>query len=254
MALVSIPATVCRWMPVVRSGVQNVRKILIKFVMLMGLVWSGVVLGAEAAPETVVRQTSDRVLALIEDGKVYINEDPDRFYRAVHDVLEPVVAFDAFARGVMGPFWKEATDAQKTRFIETFKWGLLRTYSAALTEFSDGKVVVIEPDKPPRTADRRDVKMEIRTDKGDVYPVVYAMALDPQSRWRVRNLVVGGVNIGLTYQNQFRSAMRDPKYAGSMDKVIDSWATVVEAEKAKATDAVKPANDETGAVIKAGAA
>lgn len=217
------------------------RKFLIKIVMLMGLVASGVVLAADASPEAVVRQSADKVLALIEDGKVYIKEDPDRFYRAVHDVLEPVVAFDAFARGVMGPFWKEATDAQKTRFIETFKWGLLRTYSAALTEFSDGEVVVIEPDKPPRTPERRDVKMEIRTDKGDVYPVVYAMALDPQSHWRVRNLVVGGVNIGLTYQNQFRSAMRDPKYAGSMDKVIDSWATVVEAEKAKATDAVKPA-------------
>ena len=224
------------------------RKILINIVLLMGLMISGVVFAAEASPEAVVRQSADKVLALIESGKVYIKEDPDRFYRAVHDVLEPVVAFDAFARGVMGPFWKEATDAQKTRFIETFKWGLLRTYSAALTEFSDGEVVVIEPDKPPRVPERREVKMEIRTDKGDVYPVLYAMALDPQSQWRVRNLVVGGVNIGLTYQNQFRSAMRDPKYAGSMDKVIDSWATVVAAEKAKATDAVKPA----GSVSEAG--
>lgn len=219
------------------------RKILINMVMLFGLGASGALLAAQASPEAVVRQSADKVLALIEDGKGYINEDPDRFYRAVHDVLEPVVAFDAFARGVMGPFWKEATDAQKTRFIETFKWGLLRTYSAALTEFSDGEVVVIEPDKPPRVPERREVKMEIRTEKGDVYPVVYAMALDPQSQWRVRNLVVGGVNIGLTYQNQFRSAMRDPKYAGSMDKVIDSWATVVAAEKAKATDAVKPASN-----------
>lgn len=188
---------------------------------------------ADAGPESVVRSTSDKVLVLIEEGKSYIQEDPDRFYRAVHDVLEPVVAFDAFARGVMGPYWREATPAQRTRFIETFKWGLLRTYSAALTEFSDGDVVVLDPDKPPRTPDRRDVRMEIRTSKGDVYPVMYAMALDARSQWRVRNLVVGGVNIGLTYQNQFKSAMRDPKYGGSMDRVIDGWATVVEAEKSK---------------------
>lgn len=214
-------------------------------ILLIGLI-PIVASAADASPEVVVRQTSDRVLELIEEGKTYIKEDPDRFYRAVHDVLEPVVAFDAFARGVMGPFWREATDAQKTRFIETFKWGLLRTYSAALTEFSDGEVVVLEPDRPARTPDRREVKMEIRTDKGDVYPVVYAMALDGQSQWRVRNLVVGGVNIGLTYQNQFRSAMRDPRYAGSMDKVIDGWATVVETEKAKAADGVKPVTTEAG--------
>ncbi len=199
----------------------------------MLLVGAMIAHAADSGPEAVVRTASDRVLVLIEDGKAYIKEDPDRFYRAVHDVLEPVVAFDAFARGVMGPFWREATPAQRTRFIETFKWGLLRTYSAALTEFSDGDVVVLDPDKPPRTPDRRDVRMEIRTSKGDVYPVMYAMALDDKTQWRVRNLVVGGVNIGLTYQNQFKSAMRDPKYGGSMDKVIDGWATVVEAEKAK---------------------
>lgn len=200
---------------------------------LLGIGAATALRAADTGPESVVRATSDRVRGLIEEGKTYIEEDPDRFYRAVHDVLEPVVAFDAFARGVMGPFWREATPVQRTRFIETFKWGLLRTYSAALTEFSDGDVVVLDPDKPPRTPDRRDVRMEIHTSKGDVYPVVYAMAIDDQSRWRVRNLVVGGVNIGLTYQNQFKSAMRDPKYGGSMDRVIDSWATVVEAEKAR---------------------
>lgn len=206
------------------------------------LLAAAVVRAADVGPESVVRSTSDQVLVLIEEGKTYIKDDPDRFYRAVHDVLEPVVAFDAFARGVMGPFWREATPAQRTRFIETFKWGLLRTYSAALTEFSDGEVVVLDPDKPPRTPDRRDVRMEIRTSKGDVYPVVYAMALDEKSQWRVRNLVVGGVNIGLTYQNQFKSAMRDPKYGGSMDRVIDGWATVVEAEKAKTAGEVSSGN------------
>jgi phospholipid transport system substrate-binding protein len=217
---------------------QTMRVILCAVLALAGV---GHAVGADASPEAVVRVTSDRVLVLIEEGKTYVQKDPDRFYRAVHDVLEPVVAFDAFARGVMGPYWREATDAQRTRFIETFKWGLLRTYSAALTEFSDGEVVVLDPDKPPRVPDRREVRMEIRTSKGDVYPVLYSMALDDQARWRVRNLVVGGVNIGLTYQNQFKSAMRDARYGGSMDRVIDSWATVVEAEKSKTTSEVSQA-------------
>lgn len=182
-------------------------------------------------PEAVVRRTSDDVLKLIEEGKTYIKEDPDRFYRAVNDVLEPAVAFDSFARGVMGPFWRDASKAQRDRFVDSFRWGLLRTYAAALTEFSDGRVEVLEPTKPPRYPDRREVKMEIHTSGGDIYTVLYAMALDKDGQWRVRNLIVGGVNIGLTYQNQFKSAMRDPKYGGSMDRVIDDWATVLVDEK-----------------------
>ena len=41
--------------------------------------------------------------------------------------------------------------------------------------------------------------------------------------WRLRNIIIGGVNIGLTYRSQFASALKDPKYGGDMDKVIDAW-------------------------------
>ncbi|MND08757.1 hypothetical protein D3C83_316080 [compost metagenome] len=38
------------------------------------------------------------------------------------------------------------------------------------------------------------------------------------------NIIVNGVNIGLTYRNQFSGAMRDPANGGSLDKVIDGWS------------------------------
>ena len=42
--------------------------------------------------------------------------------------------------------------------------------------------------------------------------------------------ILNGVNMGLTYRNQFNGAMNDPKYGGDMDKVIDSWGKLVEEE------------------------
>ncbi len=183
------------------------------------------------SPEAVVRDSSTRMLEVIEEGRSYIDEDPDRFYRAVHDVLDPVVDFPRFARGVMGAYWKRASKEQQERFVEVFKWGLLRTYASALTEFGDGEIAVLEPEGEPRRPDRRTVVLEIRTATGAVYQVDFSMGLDKKSgEWKIRNVQFGGVNIGLTYRSQFQSAAKDPKYGRDLDKVIDAWATVLEEE------------------------
>lgn len=178
-----------------------------------------------------VRETTDAMLELIEEGKAYAEEDPERFYREVEALLSPVVDFESFARSVMAVHYKKATPEQQQRFVETFKWSLVRTYALALTEFEDGEVVVIPPDRPPRNPRRRTVKMEIRTGTGDVYPVLYSVTQNDEGEWQVRNLIVNGVNMGLTYRNQFNSAMRDPKYGGDIDKVIDDWGEILEEEE-----------------------
>ncbi len=183
-----------------------------------------------ASATEMVKRTSDEVLELIEEAKGYADEDPERLYREVEALLSQVVDFDSFSRSVMGPHSRDASEAQLERFSETFKWGLVRTYALALTEFNDGEVVVVPPDRPPRNPRRQTVKMEIRTSAGEVYPVLYSVTQEDDGSWVIRNLIVNGVNMGLTYRNQFNSAMNDPKYGGDLDAVIDAWAGLLRAE------------------------
>jgi phospholipid transport system substrate-binding protein len=182
-----------------------------------------------ATPEDLVRDTSNAVLDLIEEARGYVDQNPERFYRQVESVLSPVVDFDSFARSVMAAHYRKATPAQRKRFVDSFRSGLVRTYALALMEFKDGKVVVVPPDRPPRDPARRTVKMEVHT-SGAVYPVLYSVSQDGNGSWRVRNLIVNGVNMGLTYRNQFNSAMNNPKHGGNIDSVIDAWAELLEAE------------------------
>lgn len=185
---------------------------------------------ASDGPVEMVRQTSDAMLELIEEAKGYAEENPERFYRQVESLLSPVVDFEGFARGVMSVYWRDASPEQRQKFTETFKWGLVRTYALALTDFNDGKVVVTPPDRPPRNPQRQTVKMEIHTPGGDVYPVLYSVVQSDNGDWQVRNIIVNGVNMGLTYRQQFRSAMNDPKYGGDLDRVIDAWGDLLKAE------------------------
>lgn len=185
--------------------------------------------GEQTATE-MVEKTTDDVLALIEQAKGYAKQNPERFYREVESLLSPVVDFESFARSVMAVHYRDATPEQRQRFAESFKWGLVRTYALALTDFEDGKVVVVPPDRPPRNPERQTVTMEIHTKTGEVYPVLYSVVQEDSGEWQIRNLIVNGVNMGLTYRNQFNSAMNDPKYGGDLDQVIDAWGRLLKAE------------------------
>ena len=51
--------------------------------------------------EDLVEKTTAEMLVLIEEAKVYVDEDPDRFYVSVEALLNPVIDFPRFARSVM---------------------------------------------------------------------------------------------------------------------------------------------------------
>jgi phospholipid transport system substrate-binding protein len=184
--------------------------------------------GTEATD--MVRETSNAVLELIDSARGYAKQNPERFYREVESLLSPVVDFESFARSVMAVHYKDATPEQRQRFAESFKWGLVRTYALALTDFQDGKVVVVPPDRPPRNPERQTVNMQIHTKTGEIYPVLYSVVQEDDGDWQIRNLIVNGVNMGLTYRNQFNSAMSDPKYGGDLDRVIAAWGELLKSE------------------------
>ena len=190
--------------------------------LIVVLVGAAGATGQMRQAEDLVADTTDRVLALIEDAKAYVDKDPDRFYSEVETLLDPVIDFPQFARGVMALHYKQATPAQRARFTEGFKKSLVRTYALALTEFNDGSVAIVPSELPPKRPDRASVKQEIRSG-GEIYPVIYSMAQEKDGSWRLRNITINGINMGLTYRNQFNAAVKDPKYGGDLDRVIDGW-------------------------------
>jgi phospholipid transport system substrate-binding protein len=215
-----------------RRRVLGLSRMIMALLVLavMPVLAAATVPAAGKTPEQRVQEVSDAVLALIEQARGYAKEDPERFYREFTALLDPAVDFESFARSVMSVHYRQATPEQRQRFAESFKWGLVRTYALALTEFSNGTVRVLPSTRPSRNPRMHSVMMEVVTPSGGVYPVQYAMRLGSDGEWRVVNIIVNGVNIGLTYRNQFAGAMNDPKNGGSLDKVIDGWSNMLKEE------------------------
>ena len=58
--------------------------------------------------------------------------------------------------------------------------------------------------------------------QGKTYVVVYDMRRKEET-WRLVNVSIEGINVGLNFKSQFDSAMKGPKYGRDLDRVIDAW-------------------------------
>jgi phospholipid transport system substrate-binding protein len=184
----------------------------------------------------IVRDASGQVMAVVEDAHVYADEDPERYYQAVHQVLDPVIDYRGFARSVMGPYasreryqsldeaGREQLRQQLDEFTEVMRTGLIRTYGKGLLAFSGSRIEISDPAEEELVATRVTVKQLIFSEEAEPYVVMYQMGRGRDGKWMLRNVIIETVNLGEIYRNQFQSAAR--KYEGDLNAVINNWAAV----------------------------
>jgi phospholipid transport system substrate-binding protein len=184
---------------------------------------------ASAVPsaQQVVQHTIDQLLSDLKANKAAYQADPKTFYAALDRTLGPVVDADGISRSIMTvKYSRRATPEQMQRFEDNFKLSLMQFYGNALLEYDNQEILVL----PARIdgAERASVGMEFKDSKGTIYPVAYTM-VKVDGQWKLRNLVVNGINIGKLFRDQFTEAMR--RNGQNLDKTIDGWAEVVSKAK-----------------------
>ncbi|WP_416208258.1 MlaC/ttg2D family ABC transporter substrate-binding protein [Halomonas sp.] len=179
-------------------------------------------------PEQMIRASIDELMARIEGREDYFADNLDELEAIVDDSLEEVADFRYIAASVMGRYFGNATPQQRSRFAAIFRKTLIDTYSKGLVTFDYREIRVLDNQQASRYEDQASVAMEVVANDGSVYPVSYSLRLD-DGQWRVVNVIVNGINLGLTFRNQFDQAMRD--HNRDYDAVIDGWAPELAVEE-----------------------
>ena len=190
---------------------------------------------ANAAPgqsaHDIVQDTTTRLLADLSANKEQYKQDPSKFYDALNTIVGPAVDVKSIANSIMTvKYSRKATPEQKERFEENFKRSLMQFYGNALLEFKN-QGITVGPAKD-ETSDRTSVDMIVKGDNGATYPLSYTLH-NVGGEWKVRNVVVNGINIGKLFRDQFADAMQ--KNGNDLDKTINNWAGEV-AKVKKETD------------------
>lgn len=212
---------------------------LLKTVLAVTILVAAQVQAAEESPQEVITRTANELLGIIEEARGYYEQDPQLFYDNVEKILEPSVDMRRFSAGVMAKYYKIATSDQRNRFLDVFKSSMIRTYAKGLLAFSNEEIRVLDPKAPSRDPERDTVEMEVVAVDGTVYPIIYSMRKGKDNIWRITNVTVNGINLGLTFRNQFDSAMQ--AHNRDFDYVIENWlknesSSVVTGDSVKASD------------------
>ena len=173
----------------------------------------------DSEPHRVVQETTLKVLNALDAGLDPIKE-PEKFVDQLSAILEPVVAFDYIAKGVMGMYAKQVSREQVRQFSSAFKLGLVNTYGKGMANFSNLEIAVLAPTKSLGKQRRIAVVQEIRGASG-TNQISYTMARNKQGQWKMINVVLNGINLGQTFRGQFAAAVEKNK--GDVTKTINEW-------------------------------
>ena len=176
---------------------------------------------SEINPQTFIDSNAQSMVQVIVKNKDLFESDPDLYKKKIKDIFEPMVDFRRVSASVMGKenYLKSSTE-QKSEFIEVFKNSLLDTYASTLAQWGDQKIVTNFTNK---TAFEKieDVNQDLLTESNS-YPITYKVRKSGEG-WKIINIIVNGVNLGLTFRNQFRALSEE--FNGDIDKVILNWTS-----------------------------
>jgi phospholipid transport system substrate-binding protein len=203
------------------------RRLCVAVLALAGVIASPPARAEAIAPEAFVRQLSDDIIGAVKADRSIQSGDLARIRALVDDKVMPSVNFPRMVASAVGPSWRSATPAQKTRMQEEFKTLLVNTYSGALTQVKDQTVQV----KPFRgSAEQADVivRSEVRS-RAEPVQLDYRLEKAGES-WKIYDVNVGGFWLVEAYRGQFARDLAN----GGMDALIATLAAKNKSQSASA--------------------
>ena len=177
---------------------------------------------AESNPHQFIDSQAQEMVSIIRNNQALYTNEPELFKDKINTVFEPMVDFRRVGASVMGKkYYLAASKSQRLQFIESFKTSLLDTYSSTLAQWGDQKIVTIFPEVSALKT-TQDVQQNLIT-SSNIYPITYKVRKDKNGNWLIINIIVNGVNLGLTFRNQFQALAKE--HNENIDEIIKHWTS-----------------------------
>ncbi len=163
---------------------------------------------AASAPNQLVHERTDKIIALLKANKDTYTKEHKKLYAMVQEQVLPYFDFRAMSRLVLGKHWREASDTQRDRFANEFRDLLVRTYATALLKYTNEKVVYLPFRSSP---DDKTVVVKTEVKPGGGGPVVqihYSVYLTDNA-WKVFDVTIEGVSLVTTYRGAYAEKIKN---------------------------------------------
>jgi len=189
--------------------------------LIMGFLLSVCLMGqavAEIDPQSLVKQTSEKILSQLKAEQALLNEEPGRIYELVDEVLLPHFDFEYMSQMVLAKYWRRASQEERVAFTAEFRNLLVRTYAKSLNQYVDQEIIFL-PFRAGRDEDQATVKTEVEQPGSFPIPIDYRLHYKNES-WLLFDVLIDGVSLVTNYRSSFAKAIRQE----GIQSLIDSLA------------------------------
>ena len=156
-------------------------------------------------PYNFIDSNAQRMVKVLTEQSDLFETDRTQYEQKIKDIFEPMIDFKRVAASVMGrKYYLLATKEQREEFVEIFKDSLLDTYAETLAQWGDSKIRT-EFNDGYLNSELSNVEVRQVLDTGNSkYPISYKLRKNDKD-WKIVNIIINGVNLGLTFRNQFQA-------------------------------------------------
>ncbi|KGT47093.1 MULTISPECIES: phospholipid-binding protein MlaC [Acinetobacter] len=176
-------------------------------------------------PPAFIKKVADHLIARLKADHAKLQNNPALVKSIVRQNLDPYIDSQAFTRIVMGTYATNqySTAAQRAKFEHNFRETLIENYGSAFAKYSN-QTYTMRPYKD--TGSKNPVVTIDFHNNGEKIPVSFQLA-DKGSQWKIRNINVSGIDLGLQFRNQFAATVK--RNGGNLDKAIANFKPDAEA-------------------------
>lgn len=185
------------------------------------------------SPDTLVDNTAQEVLTIVRQDKDLQAGNTAKILDLVEAKILPHFDFDRMTRLAMGKNWSKATPEQQQVLVKEFRTLLVRTYSNALSTYSD-RTIKVEPLRGNAGETDTTVKTNVVIEGQQPIPMDYSMEKKGED-WKVYDVTVAGVSLVTNYRSTFNNQVRDGGVEKLIQTLVDKNRSLVAADKKAAS-------------------
>ena len=187
---------------------------------------SSINLWSDENPYNFIDSNAQKMVIVLKENKSLFLEDRKLYEQKIKEIFEPMIDFRRVAATVMGKkYYLASSKEQRAEFVVIFKDSLLDTYAETLAQWENQTITTIFPKNMEiQTNNLKNIEVQQTLNTGSSkYPISYKLRKNKDNSWSIVNIIVNGVNLGLTFRNQFQALAI--KNNGNIESTLTGWVS-----------------------------
>ena len=199
---------------------------LLKNFFTISILISSYYLSSEENPYNFIDVNAQKMVIVLKENKSLFIEDREMYEQKIKEIFEPMIDFRRVAATVMGKkYYLASSKEQRSEFVDIFKDSLLDTYAETLAQWENQTITTIFPiNMQDQSYELKNIEVQQTLNTGSSkYPISYKLRKNKDNSWSIVNIIVNGVNLGLTFRNQFQALAS--KNNGDIESTLKGWVS-----------------------------